>query len=223
MMSRFAIKRDRVIQEIKDLYEHKRAEICRRLDEFKVMWQAGTEEEIFCELVFCILTPMARGAMCSKAVENMKSTGVLFRGDCAQIAKELTGARFINKKAAYIIEARGKFLHGNPISLRSILGKINDGYQAREWLVRNVKGIGYKEAGHFLRNIGFNQDLAILDRHILKNLKKIGVIDDVPESLTKPQYLSIEVKMKEFSEAIHIPMGHLDFVLWYKETGEILK
>ena len=222
-MSRFAIKRDRLVQEIKGLYEHKRAEICRRLEEFKRLWLAGTEEQIFCELVFCILTPMARGVMCSKAVENMTRTGVLFRGDCVQIAKELTGARFINKKAAYIIEARDKFLHGNPVSLRSILAKINDGYQAREWLVRNVKGIGYKEAGHFLRNIGFNQDLAILDRHILKNLKKLGVIDDVPESPTKRQYLAIEAKMKEFSQAIRIPMSHLDFVLWYKETGEILK
>ena len=89
-MSRFAIRQDRLIREIKDLYEHKRAEICRRLDEFKEMWQAGTEEQIFCELVFCILTPMARGAMCSKAVENMTRTGVLFRGCCAQIAQELT-------------------------------------------------------------------------------------------------------------------------------------
>jgi N-glycosylase/DNA lyase len=166
---------------------------------------------------------MARGAMCCIAVKNMTKSGMLFRGDCAQIAKELTGARFINKKAAYIVEARDKFLHGNPVSLRNILGKINDGYQAREWLVANVKGIGYKEAGHFLRNIGFKQDLAILDRHILKNLKKLGVIDTVPESLTKRQYLATEVKMKEFSEAVRIPMSHLDFVLWYKETGEILK
>jgi N-glycosylase/DNA lyase len=223
MMSRFAIKQDSLLQEIKDTYEHKRAEICCRLDEFKEIWQAGTEEQIFCELVFCILTPMARGAMCSKAVENMTRTGMLFMGDCAQIAKELTGARFINKKSAYIVEARDKFLHGNPVSLRSILSKVNDGYQAREWLVRNVKGIGYKEAGHFLRNIGFDQDLAILDRHILKNLKKLGVIDLFPDSLSRRQYLTMEVKMKEFAETIQIPMSHLDFVLWYKETGEILK
>jgi N-glycosylase/DNA lyase len=61
------------------------------------------------------------------------------------------------------------------------------------------------------------------DRHILKDLKRLGVIDDVPESPTKRQYLAIEGKMKELSEAVHIPMSHLDFVLWYKETGEILK
>jgi N-glycosylase/DNA lyase len=128
-----------------------------------------------------------------------------------------------NSQGSTLFSSRDKFLHGNPVSLKSILGKINDGYQAREWLVANVKGIGYKEAGHFLRNIGFNQGLAILDRHILRNLKKLGIIDTVSDSLTKRQYLSIEVKMQEFSEAIHIPMSHLDFVLWYKETGEILK
>jgi N-glycosylase/DNA lyase len=61
------------------------------------------------------------------------------------------------------------------------------------------------------------------DRHILKNLKRLGVIDGVPDSLSRRQYLAIETKMKEFSEAVHIPMSHLDFVLWYKETGEILK
>ena len=90
------------------------------------------------------------------------------------------------------------------------------------------QGIGFLglEVGSeikFLRNIGFDQDLAILDRHILKNLKRLGVIDGVPDSLTKRQYLATETKMKEFSEAIHIPMSHLDFVLWYKETREILK
>jgi len=61
------------------------------------------------------------------------------------------------------------------------------------------------------------------DRHILKNLKKLGVTNDVPDSLTKRQYIATETKMKEFSESIHIPMSHPDFVLWYKGTGEILK
>jgi N-glycosylase/DNA lyase len=125
-MSRFSIKQAYLLQEIKHLYEHKRPEICRRLDEFKEIWHAGTEEEIFCELAFCILTPMARGTMCCKAVDNMKRSGVLFKGDCADIAKELIGARFINKKSAYIVEGRDKFLYGNPVSLRSVLGGIND-------------------------------------------------------------------------------------------------
>jgi len=49
------------------------------------------------------------------------------------------------------------------------------------------------------------------------------VVEDIPGSLTKRQYLDIEKRMLEFSKAIHIPMSYLDFVMWYKETGVILK
>jgi len=95
--------------------------------------------------------------------------------------------------------------------------------KAREWLVRNVKGMGMKEASHFLRNIGLGENLAILDRHILKNLKKLGTIDDIPSHLSISKYLEIEEKMREFSSRTNIPMSHLDLVLWCRETGEIFK
>lgn len=222
-MSRFSIIGDHPVQELKGIYTHKREEIRLRLEEFKGIWRTGTEKEIFAELAFCILTPMARGKMCCVAVENMVRSGVLFTGDSTQIARELIGARFINKKSAYIVEAREKFLQAGTVSLKFIISSMNDSHNAREWLARNVKGIGYKEASHFLRNIGFEQNLAILDRHILKNLKSFGVIEDIPGSLTKRQYFDIEKRMLEFSKAIHIPMSYLDFVMWYKETGAILK
>jgi N-glycosylase/DNA lyase len=89
--------------------------------------------------------------------------------------------------------------------------------------VENVKGLGYKEASHFLRNIGLGEDLAILDRHILKNLALLGVIKEVPTSPTKRIYLEIERKMTAFSKESKIPMGHLDLLLWYKEAGEVFK
>ncbi|MDM7912425.1 MAG: DNA lyase, partial [Methanotrichaceae archaeon] len=82
---------------------------------------------------------------------------------------------------------------------------------------------GYKEASHFLRNIGLGGDLAILDRHILKNLALLGVIDGIPASPSKKMYLEIESKMIEFSRKAKIPMSHLDLLLWYKEAGEIFK
>jgi len=89
--------------------------------------------------------------------------------------------------------------------------------------VANVLGLGYKEASHFLRNIGLGEDLAILDRHILKNLALLGVIDKVPESPTKRLYIEIEKQMTAFSSQAGIPMGQLDLLLWYKEAGEIFK
>ena len=182
-----------------------------------------TKEEIFAELAFCILTPMARGKLCCRAVENMVRRGVLYTGGTGEIMKELIGARFINKKSAYIVEAREQFLGAENVCLKSIITAIDDSLQAREWLVENVKGIGYKEASHFLRNIGYEENFAILDRHIVKNLRLMGVIEEIPDSLSKRRYFDIEKRMREFSRAIEIPMSHLDFTLWYKETGEILK
>jgi N-glycosylase/DNA lyase len=51
----------------------------------------------------------------------------------------------------------------------------------------------------------------------------MGVIDEIPTTLSKKKYLEIERKMKAFSEKIGIPMGHLDLLLWYKEAGEVFK
>jgi len=222
-MDNFSIGKSHPTEEIKTLYINKREEIRLRLNDFKKIWKKGKKKEIFAELVFCILTPQANGKACWSAVENMIRKGVLFTGDRGQIVKELSRARFIQKKSAYIVEARKKFLFNNRISLKSVISQIGDGYKAREWIVQNVKGIGYKEASHFLRNIGFEQNLAILDRHILKNLKLIGVIKEIPGSLSKGRYFEIEKRMMEFSKAIQIPMSHLDLVMWYNETGEIFK
>ena len=95
--------------------------------------------------------------------------------------------------------------------------------KARTWLVKNIKGLGMKEASHFLRNIGFFEEIAILDRHILKNLKKSGAIKSVPKTLSAKKYLELEKQMQGFSEKTGIPMQDLDLFFWAQETGEIFK
>lgn len=109
------------------------------------------------------------------------------------------------------------------VSIKPILSKFNDVNKLREWLVNNIKGIGYKEASHFLRNIGFGKNIAILDRHILRNLKIFGVIKEIPKSISKAKYMKIEKIMAGFAKEVDIPISHLDLLLWYKETGEIFK
>lgn len=109
------------------------------------------------------------------------------------------------------------------VSIKPILSMFDDIYECREWLVQNIGGLGYKEASHFLRNIGFGEKIAILDRHILRNLKEIGIIEEIPKSLSRAKYTQIEKNMIEFSKQTDIPLSHLDLLLWYKETGEIFK
>ena len=89
--------------------------------------------------------------------------------------------------------------------------------------MKNIKGMGLKEANHVLRNLGFGENIAILDRHILRNLKALNVIEEIPKSITEKKYYEIEEKMRNYSKFCKINMNELDLVLWYKEAGEVFK
>ena len=198
-------------------YTLKKDAIRERLKEFKSVINKS-EEDVFAELVFCILTPQSKARMCGKAVNKLVKNNSI-RKSHKEIAKHLRGiVRFHNTKARHIINARDFFLSngikdklaGNPT-------------EVREWLVKNVYGLGYKEASHFLRNIGLGENLAILDRHIMKNLVRYKVIRAIPKSLTRKRYMEIEEEMKRFSKTLGIPVAHLDLLFWSRETGEIFK
>ena len=212
-----------VERKLKQSYFDIRDEIKRRLNGFKKLWQTGGDDEIFAELVFCMLTPQSKAKVCWRAVENLIRKGLLIKGSESQIAHELVGVRFNRKKAEYIVEARKQFMVDGRLSIKARIAQLDNPFDAREWLVHNIRGIGYKEASHFLRNIGRGEELAILDRHILRSLKALDVIEEIPRTLSKSKYLKIEAKMRGFAEKIDIPMGELDLLLWYMGTGEIFK
>lgn len=211
---------------IKDLileYKKRRSDIRMRLEEFKPLHK-GPDEDIFKELCFCILTANANALLCDRAIKELKEKNLLFEGNTNQIRPRLKGrVRFHNKKADFILCARKLFKHGKGIDIKRKL-KFRNAIESRDWLVENVKGFGYKEASHFLRNIGLGKDMAILDRHILKNLKNFKVISKIPSSISnKKTYIDIENRMKNFSKRIHIPIEELDLLFWSIETGFVFK
>lgn len=211
------------LKEIKKIYQLKKGEIIKRLNQFKNSLERQPGIDIFAELAFCILTPQSKAKSCWRAVEGLLNKGLLLKGNILEISGTLEAVRFKNKKAGYIINARRLFCSGKKISIKPKLKQFKNIYDARQWLVENVKGFGYKEASHFLRNIGIGEELAILDRHILKNLKMAGLIDKIPENLSKKKYLYIENEMRKFSKKIKIPLGHLDLLMWCRQTGEVFK
>ena len=208
------------VEELMQIYIPVKQQIEARLMDFRRIWETASDEELFRELVFCLLTPQSKAKTCWKAVQRLERMCIMTDAVPAQISESLVGVRFHQRKGGYICLARNMF---SSRSLRATLAEFADAAAAREWLVKNVKGLGYKEASHFLRNIGLGEDLAILDRHILKNLALLGVIKEVPSSPTKRVYLEIEREMTAFSQEAKIPMGHLDLLLWYKEAGEVFK
>jgi N-glycosylase/DNA lyase len=223
-LSKKRTKFDRdAVKEIDNLYQKNRKEIKKRLDEFKDLWNKCSEEDIFAELVFCLLTPQSKAKVCWGAVTELVDKGLLIDGEAEDILKTVSCVRFKNNKTKYIQEAKDLFSNEDGLSIKDRIDSFEKNEEAREWLVRNVKGMGYKEASHFLRNIGMGEDIAILDRHILKNLKEVGVIKEVPNNLSKTKYFQIENKMKEFADYTNIPISHMDLLFWAKETGEIFK
>ena len=211
-----------MIKEIIEIHTSINDQIESRLKEFSKIWKKGNDSDLFIELAFCIFTPQSGARVCWKAVSALLEKELLFKGSYNEIRKEINIVRFRNHKAGYLIEAREKFAEGAEC-LRSCLESQPSVFEKREWLVKNVKGIGYKEASHFLRNIGFGKDIAILDRHILRNMNHLGLIKKIPASISPKLYREIELKLEKFADKIKIPLSHLDFVLWYKETDDIFK
>jgi len=182
-----------------------------------------TNSALFSELCFCLLTPQSKAVHCDKAIRHLVMSGLLFKGDEDEISKKIRGlVRFHNKKSRFIVEARKTLTSNKKLDIKKILKK-GDVKNVREWLVANIKGLGYKEGSHFLRNVGLGADLAILDTHILSNLKDLGIIKEVPPSGSIKKYLETEDRMRKFAEKIKIPLEELDLLFWSNETGFIFK
>jgi N-glycosylase/DNA lyase len=208
--------------ELKTKYEKKRTDIEKRLDDFRKAYEMN-DDHVFGELAFCLLTPQTKAKSAWRTIEKLKEKNLLLKGDAPAIKKWMASIRFNNNKSEYIVLARNFFSDNGKVRIKDRMDDMKNTFTTRKWLVDNVKGFGMKEASHFLRNVGFGDDIAILDRHILKHLVKNNVINEIPKSLTDKKYLEIEQKMREFSKRIDIPMAHLDLLWWSEETGEIFK
>jgi N-glycosylase/DNA lyase len=190
-----------------------RERIESRLGEFE---EAGKKspEEIFQELCFCLLTAnfnAEKSIMIQESIGNGFLT--LSEGELTEGLREL-GHRYPSARARYIVEARRHI----PV-LKDVLSM--EGILAREWLVKNVKGLGYKEASHFLRNIGF-RDLAIVDFHIVDILTRHDLCDG-RKPMTCRRYLELEKSLMKLGRELDMDMAELDLYLWYCETGKVLK
>ncbi|MGM0607058.1 MAG: N-glycosylase/DNA lyase [Candidatus Muiribacteriota bacterium] len=214
---------EKELKEILSIYKKIKPDIIKRLNEFKQKWKKGSDEDIFYELMFCLFTPQSKALKCWEAVCSIKEKYALNSLTADKINPLINSVRFKNKKALYCDEALNKFIIQNKVKIKSFIKNLGSPVQKREWLVKNIKGYGYKEASHFLRNIGKGEKLAILDRHILKNIKALNIIDSLPANLSKTNYLRIEKKLELFAKKTGIPLSHLDLLLWYREAGEIFK
>jgi len=193
-----------------------RGRVEARVKEFEALREVGTDDDWFSEMCFCLLTANSTAQL---GIEIQQSLGKgcieLSQNDVERLLAS-HGHRFARPRADFICRAR------EHVKIKSIIDSCGDDRSAREWLVENILGLGYKEASHFLRNTGhFN--VAILDRHILRIMEEYSLIPEIPKTLTKKRYLQIEKTLEKLSRKVDLPLGVLDIYLWYMKTGEILK
>jgi len=203
------------LKELKSNYRGLKSDIRNRLKDFSSV----PPSKYFYELAYCLLTPQSSAVNADKVITILKykrfkhrkidPEPILRRKDCY--------IRFHKNKSKYLTAVKEQF----PLIADQLKGRLTS-EDLRLWLVKNVKGLGWKESSHFLRNIG-RRNLAILDRHILRNLLRLGVLGDAPKTLTAKEYLQIEEKFRKFSKRINIPIDELDLLFWCMETGKILK
>ena len=202
----------RAIEQLK--HSHIRTKIQRRIQDFKTI-DRNSSDELFQELCFCILTANFSAERSIHIHSHLKDCFCTeTKETLAQKLKD-AGYRFPNTRAAFIVESTAQ-KDSLPTIIRTLPHE-----QRRRWLIDTIKGFGYKEASHFLRNIGFD-DYAIVDSHILDLLTRHHIIKK-PKTLTTKNYIKIEKLLRNIAKQTELSLAELDLYLWYLETGKILK
>jgi N-glycosylase/DNA lyase len=183
----------------------------QRLNEFK-KFKTLEPEYWFSELCFCILTANSKAETAIKIQQELGFNGfvTLPQNKLAEAILK-NKHRFHNTKANYIVSAR------NFLNIKDLIS-LKTGFQARKFIVENIKGLGYKEASHFLRNVGF-EDVAIIDRHILRYMYQQKLIDSIPKQIPSQKYLALERVLVK----IDSNLARLDLIIWQQMTGKVLK
>jgi N-glycosylase/DNA lyase len=206
-------------------YAQRRKEIRARLREFRRVWQTASDSRLWEEMVYCIFTAGASAKMGLRSVDALRP--LLKTGAQAEMTEALVAAgahRFPNARPGYVIVTRDYLEESFSMQLRQRLDSFRDPMERRDWLAREprIKGLGYKESSHFLRNIGF-KGYGILDKHIVRCLCELKVIDSPKPPTSRGRYLETEDRMRRFAADTGIDFDELDLLLWSTKTGEILK
>jgi N-glycosylase/DNA lyase len=213
------------VERVVATHRARRKDIKKRLGEFQEVWRHGSDARLWEELVYCIFTAGASARMGLNAIDAVRS--LLLDGEpeeMTQVLREAGAHRFPVARPRYIVTTRNYFRVNFGMALRERLRSFSDPFERRDWLAqeKQIKGLGYKESSHFLRNVGFKGH-AILDKHVMHCLAEMNIVDTARPPADRRKYLEVEQEFQRFAQHIKVDFDELDLVLWSMKTGEILK
>lgn len=220
----------KIPQKIFDLYYYLEKKFMNRKK-----WTETQEKSLWHELCFCILSSnilyeQAFSATGHLAGKNFLEPKWLIEDNNSQqiLAYELSKPvylpnkkdgsfskyRFPNVRAKNIVES-AKYIYSERSSLKQILLNAETEVDARDTIVDNISGVGLKESSHFLRNIGYSSNLAIIDVHIVSFLQYLKLENDVVKNITPKKYYELENKMREMAAFYGLNLSVLDNAIWH--------
>ncbi len=196
-----------LINSIEEIWDESTSLVEKRWNSFLDLGKNGSEEELFSELSFCVLTAnwSAKGGI--KAQKEIGNGFCTFTREELEDALRKVGHRFPSARSNYIVQNR--WIIGK---LKRVISMPSE--KAREYIIENVKGIGWKESSHFLRNVGVG-NVAILDKHIMRMMVSAKIIDEIPKRWTKSRYLDYESRLIPVAKHFKVSFGKLDLYMWY--------
>jgi N-glycosylase/DNA lyase len=217
--------------------EYAVGKVCEEIKKKKKLtdWQAMSEEQLWNELVSCILGSQVQhenlqciiNYLISKellSVKHLLSNSERYERNIQLALKKpipspltKTGKikyRYPKTKANYI-RRTGESIYSTSSSIKGILASCKDEYIARVKIISIAVGIGPKQASLFLRNIGYAENLAILDSHILKYMVVIGLIPQIFKAVSYlSKYKEIEEILNNYATKFKENLACLDTAIW---------
>ncbi len=200
-----------------------------------INWFDMSEEEILNEMLICILGSGVRYEIAVAYSDLITSNKILNKRRAVtqielvnELAVLLSGAvsdrfeeksyksyRYPNAKAKFIAEA-----YSNVINCYGSFKKLfENGLTARELrreIVAACPGIGPKQASHFLKNVGYTDSLAILDRHIVHYIKLSNKQNITTYQLGKiDKYEDIEDAFINIIKIFEHSVSVVDQAMWF--------
>jgi len=199
-------------------------------------WESESEQDLWRELCLCILSANTLYETASSAARYLDAHHLLRelmgRQDDEILAK-LIGAlssgcfepprsdgslrkyRFPSMRARQIRDAaRILYPSGAADGLRDLLGSFSTEEEARDFLSTEVPGLAMKEASHFLRNIGYARNLAVIDVHIRRFLCETLDLTWSSVNANAAKYRELEDLMRYIADTNGLELALLDVAIW---------
>lgn len=208
------------------------------------------ENQLWEEMVCTILSSRVSYELTNATTEKLKNNNLLLSSNVnslKQYKKELKNILnspiryndsqgdlhiskypFYNQKANYIAST-AKSIYGEGKTIKQIIKSCNNRLEVRNEIIKVTKGFGPKQASLYLRNIGYHDQYAIFDTHILKFLFLIGILDNKINNINKLYlYEKLEDTFISFANKLNIKVPILDLSIWivmrvYKREWSALK